>query len=156
MQPFIELLDRKKITIEGGLADRIVEPQLLEPCQMPRSPVMLRLPVHAVAPEQELAQPMPRPQQVRPSVIAATTQVAQCLFALAGRMDLGQESGSQQLGELAGIASIGLDPRPRLDRGQRRCDDLADHPGGLQLPMQRISGGTRLVTAAHLARRLPK
>jgi len=53
-----ELLNRQQVTVEGRLADRIVEAHLLEPRPVARPPVVLGLPVDQVAAQQELAQAM--------------------------------------------------------------------------------------------------
>ena len=74
-QALFELLDREHIAVEGRLTDRIVEAQLLEPCPMPCSPMMLGLPVDAVASQQELGEPVPRTHQVHAHVVAAAAQI---------------------------------------------------------------------------------
>jgi hypothetical protein len=71
-----QLVHGEEVAVERRLAHRIVEPQLLEPCHVARTPVVLRLSVDAVPAQQELREPVPGSQKVDPHVIAATAQVA--------------------------------------------------------------------------------
>jgi hypothetical protein len=55
-----------------------------------------------------------------PHIVPATTEIAKRFVALVRRSHLGQRSGPEELRELAGIPSVGLDARPRTHRRQRR------------------------------------
>jgi hypothetical protein len=66
-------------------------------------------------------------------------------------MHLGQQSGAEQLRQLAGIPPVRLDSYSGLDRGQRWSDDRAGDPSGAQLPLQGIAGWPGLVAAVHLS-----
>ena len=74
---------------------------------------------------QELAEPMPSTHQLAADIVAAATQVADRFLLGCGRTNLCQQIRTKQLGQLAGVAPVRLDPLARLARDQRRRDDLA-------------------------------
>jgi len=139
---FFELVDRSEVTVEGRLAGRIVESKRPEPHAVTRPPSSLRRAVITVTPQQELAHAVPRSGEILADVFPTPAEIAKRLLAFRGRMHLGQQIRPQQLGELARIASVGLDPRSGLDRGKRRSDHPARHSGRPQLPLQRAAPPT--------------
>src|SRR5436190_2139602 len=78
--PFLELSHRQHVTVERRLTHRIVEAELFKPRPVPRAPVVLRLSVDAVAPQQELGETVPRPQQIYSNIVSTPAQVAQRLL----------------------------------------------------------------------------
>ena len=71
---------------------------------------------------------MPAADEVLVGVLASAAQVAHRLVLGRRRMHLGQKPGAEQLGQLAGVTTIGLDAIARLARDQRRCDHRAGAP----------------------------
>ena len=95
-------------------------------------------------------------EEIDPRVFARSAQVASGLVRFSRRLDLGEQPGAEEEGELTGIATIRLHTFSGLGRDQRRrhhhaacfapSDDLA---------LQRVATRTRFVAEPHLARRLP-
>jgi hypothetical protein len=70
-------------------------------------------------------------------------------------VNLRQEPGPEEFGELAGIPAVGLHSRAGTNGGERGRDDRAGHAGRRQLAMKRVPGRARFVAGAHRPRRLP-
>jgi len=87
LQALGPLVEGQQVGLEDRLAARVVEVQGPQPVQVPRTPVMRRLPVDAVTPEQELAPAVPGPEQVLLSVFPAPGEIPQRLLRLARRLD---------------------------------------------------------------------
>ena len=84
-----------------------------QPRVVPLRPRLLRGREAAAVPEQEFRQPMTGPQQIRADVFATAQQVAGRFFLLGRDVDRRQRPGAIQDGQLARIASVGLDPIAR-------------------------------------------
>jgi hypothetical protein len=128
---------------------------LAEPPSVRLGPVS-RLPAREdqPSPQQELGQAVPSSSQVHPRIVAATAQIANGLLVLGRSTHLGEQTGSQQLGELAGIPPIGLHPVSGTNRNQGGGHDDALQPASLEEALQRIPAWPRLIRAAHVARSL--
>ena len=63
-------------------------------------------------------------------------------------------SSAEQLCQLPRVPTIGLDPIAGLHRDQRRRDDLAFHPQGLQLALERVPARPGLLAARDAPRGL--
>jgi len=135
--------------IEGRLGRRVFKGQGSQPRHVTDAPMTLGVVIAKPAAQQELAHAMTGAHQVLAHGVAATTQVAQRFVRFVGGLHLGQQPRAQQLGQLARIPPIGLDPLPGLDRDQGGGHHLADHPLGLELALQGIAQGAGLVTAAY-------
>jgi hypothetical protein len=105
-------------------------------------------------PQQQLAQSMPTPLQILPSIIPRPGQVSNGLVFGRGRLHGRQQPCASQLHQLAAIAAIRLHPLARFPGHQCRRDHLAAHPRCGQLSLQGIAARTRFVEHPHVARRL--
>jgi hypothetical protein len=94
---------------------------------MPDCPGLTVAPDEAPA-QQELREAVPGAKEILFGGLSAAAQVTNRLLVRRGRVDLGEGARSEQQGELARVATIGLDTLPRLNGNQRRGDDLADDP----------------------------
>ena len=154
-EPFFELIEGDEIAVEGGLARGIVKVERVEPGEVACAPRALGSGEEAVAAEKELAHAMPRAGEIFPHVFTAAAEIAKSFFTLGGRVDLGEEIGAEELGELAGVAPIGLDALSRLHRSERGSDDPAGDSRRLQLALERVAGGASLVAGEKIPSRLP-
>lgn len=90
--------------------------------------------------------------EIRTHVFATTTEIADGLLFRRWRADHREHARSIQLGELARISAIRLDPLARLARNERRSNDLAhDRTRRFESPLKRIPAGPRLVADADLS-----
>ena len=103
--------------------------------------------------EEELAQAMTSADEVFTQVLARWGEVSGCFVLLGERVDLGEQSGAEQQGELLGVTAIGLDALAGLawdERGSHEHEaGLA--PGG-DLALQGIAAGPGFVAVAHVPR----
>jgi hypothetical protein len=112
---------------------------------------MSRLPVLVIRPrvdrpaQQELRQPVARPQLVGLGVVPGAHEVTQRLARLVGDPDRCEVAAAQQPGELRRVTAVGLHPVARLGGDERRRDDDALDAEGCELAVQRVAGRTGLV-----------
>jgi hypothetical protein len=128
----------------------VFEAQAAQPKPVALTPCFLAAGPGPAAAQQHLAQAMATAHQILVSVLAGAAQVAHRLVLGGGRMHFGQKPRAQQLSQLAGIATIGLDPIARLARNQRRSNDNAVGTRFLDPALKRVAAGTRLVAEANL------
>ena len=95
--------------------------------------------------QQELAQPVPRPQLILLRRLARPHQIAQRLVLRVRHPHRRQVPAAVAPRQLLGVPPIRLHPIARLHRHQRRRHDLALHPERGQLPVQHVAGRPRLV-----------
>jgi len=88
-----------------------------------------------------------RARQIALRVVARARQVPDRFFVFAGRFHFRQQTGAQQLGQLASVAAIGLDRTAGLHRDERGGDHPAVDPGSRELALQHVTGRARLVAA---------
>jgi len=77
--------------------------------------------------QEELAHPV-APRRDRVSVVAGPAQVSHRLVRLRGRVDLGEKTRAQQLGELARVPAVRLDSLARLARTSDGATTMHDTP----------------------------
>jgi len=131
----LDLLDGEQVVLEHHPLRRALERLRPEPGTVPLGPTCVRaLTEHPPAPQQELAEPVPRPHQVEPRVVAPATEIANGFLVFARRPHHGQQLGPCHLGQLACVATVRLDPLPGPDRDHRRCDHVT-----AQLRCQQLS-----------------
>ena len=107
----------------------------------------------AAVPQEELRELVPCGPLGPLGVVAGPLEVADRLGGRVEHVDRREVPRAEVLGELLGVAAVGLDPGPGLDRDQRRGDDLAGDPGRLQPAGQAEPGRPRLVAAPQRPRR---
>ena len=98
-------------------------------------------------PQEELGQLVTGDRLGPRGVLARPLQVADSLGGLVGDMDRGQVPGTEEVGQLGRVSAIGLDAVAALDRDERRGDDATTEPGGLELTVKPVAGGSGLVAA---------
>jgi hypothetical protein len=153
-ESLLELVESDEIAVEGGLARGVVEVEGMKPGRVACPPRALRSGEEAVTAEKELAHAMPRTGEVLADVLAAAAEIAESLLTLGGRVHLGEEVGAEELGELPGIAPVGLDPLARLHRRERGSDHLTGDSRSPKLSLERVAGRTGLVTSEKTLSRL--
>ena len=107
------------------------------------------------AAQEQFAQAMAAPLQILAHIIARPAQIADRFLLRRRRPHLRQQPRAEQLGQLARVAAIGLDPLARLARDQRRRNHLARHARRRQLALQRVATRPGFITRLHRARCLP-
>src|ERR1700678_4309989 len=86
-------------------------------------------------------------------VVARPLQVADGFGGLVGDPDEGEISRAEVMGQLGGVAAIGLDPAAGLDRDHRRGDDMTEVSGGLEIPVETVPGRAGFVATDDRLRR---
>ena len=92
---------------------------------------------------------MPRPQQIRANVFAATQEIPNRFLLVRRDVDGRQGAGAVEDGELGSIAAICFDAITGTARDQGRSDDLALDPFGRQRALQLEAARAGFITAPH-------
>jgi hypothetical protein len=100
--------------------------------------------------QEELAHPVAPPDAIAMGVLSGPAEVPDRLVRLRGRVDLGEKPRAQQLGELARITAIRLDPLARLARDKRRGHHDARHAQGPNRALHRVAARARLVAHSQI------
>ena len=142
--------------LQGLLDGRPVEGDSVDP-----GPVLLRplgpIGEHVAVPDEELVEPVPCRDEVLAHVLLGADEVTDGFLVGRRDVDRGQLPGPVELGQLVGVAPIGLDPVSGLrspvsglPSDQRRRDHLAGdtHPDQLAVKLEAADSG--LVAAAQL------
>jgi hypothetical protein len=141
------MLERVQIIVEGGLPGLLVEPLLTKPTASGDAPGLGRHP--QVVSRQQLAEPMTCAHPLDPGVLPRPDQIAGRLEPAAGNEDRLQQPRRVQLGQLARVARIRLDPVARPLRHTPRRDHLARDAVTAQIPIQPEAGGPSLIATTH-------
>jgi hypothetical protein len=113
-----------------------------------------RLPAgpHDPLTQQELADPVPGPHQVRTDVFSGPDQVPRRLLRLGGHHHLDDFVELEQPGQMGCVAGVGLDPITRWALQLRRRRDQTRHVVAAEVAGQAEAGRTGLVDHLHRAR----
>jgi hypothetical protein len=140
-------LDRLAIIVHDVLLGRLVEGLLSQPGLMSWSPGRLaREP--AVVTEEKLRQLLTCRSLGAFGVVASPLEVADGLGDHVDDVDRREVPRAEVMSQVASVAAVGLDAGTRLDRDQRRSDDVAGDLSFDQPPGQSEAGGSGFVATA--------
>ncbi len=120
---------------------------------MPLGPGLDALGGPAPVAQEELPEPVARAELVLLGRLAGPHEIPQRFVGRVRDPDWGEVAGPVAVGELGGVASVGLHPIPRLGRDEGGGDDVTVHPEFGQLPVEHVAAGARLITHPELLAR---
>jgi hypothetical protein len=97
--------------------------------------------------EAELRESVPVPHAVEAGVLTGANEIARRLELGIGHPDRLEQPAGVQVGELAGVAAVGLDPIARPLRDETGRDDRTGDPAFDQVAVEAEAGRAGLVTA---------
>lgn len=113
----------------------------------------LRLPIHAPLPQEELPQPVPRPQPIRQDILADADDIAGGFLGPGWDPDRRQLSRPVQARQFLGVPAVRLHAVARPHRRQGRGHHRTRLAQRGELPLHFVPAGARLVDKRHRASR---
>lgn len=127
----------------------VLEGLLLDPPPVAVGPACAGA-VDTSMPQEELAHPVPGHDQIPADVLACTDQVAHGLLPLVRHVDPRQLASAVEVGQLARVTTVGLDPVAGFLGDERGRDDVAVDAHAAELSVRLETARASLVAAAYV------